>query len=388
MKWRNHRRYSWGGFMNEVVVPRALIADDQVDVLIALQLLLKGEGFQIESANSPAAILEKVTANKYDVLLMDMNYARDTTSGREGLDLIARIRALDQTLPVIAMTAWGSIELAVEAMQRGLSDFVQKPWNNARLLQVLREQLAIGRRKRAAKNELVEARAIQQRLLPRETLQVGSFDFACLWQPAGEVSGDYCDITPLDETHVALCIGDVSGKGLPAALLMANLQAAVKANEAATMAPRQLVANVNRVISQNVSDNKFITFFYGVVDTVKRRLTYTNAGHNAPLLVRRDGSVQALTNGGVLLGVLPGYQYAQSTVTLEPGDQLLLYTDGFSEATNADGEEFGEVRLQQLLRTFAPISAFSILQRIKQAVNDFHQAPERDDRTMIALRCE
>ena len=165
--------------MNEVVVPRALIADDQSDVLIALQLLLKGEGFQIESASSPASILEKVTANKYDVLLMDMNYARDTTSGREGLDLIARIRDLDQSLPVIAMTAWGSIELAVEAMQRGLSDFVQKPWNNARLLQVLREQLAIGRRKRAVKNELVEARAIQQRLLPRESLQVGDFDFAC-----------------------------------------------------------------------------------------------------------------------------------------------------------------------------------------------------------------
>ena len=371
--------------MNEVVIPRALIADDKSDVLIALQLLLKGDGFQIESASSPASILEKVTANKYDVLLMDMNYARDTTSGREGLDLIARIRDLDQSLPVIAMTAWGSIELAVEAMQRGLSDFVQKPWNNARLLQVLREQLAIGRRQRAAKNELVEARAIQQRLLPHESLQVGDFDFACSWQPAGEVSGDYCDIAPLNDHQVALCIGDVAGKGLPAALLMANLQAAVKTSEEAKLSPRQLVSNVNRVISHNVSENKFITFFYGVVDTVKKRLTYTNAGHNAPLLVRRDGSVFCLSNGGVILGILPEYPYSQGSIELQPGDQLLLYTDGISEATNADGEEFGEVRLQQLLRTNAARPALSVLQAIKQAVSDFHPAQERDDRTMIVM---
>ena len=371
--------------MSEIVVPRALIADDQPDVLLALQLLLKSEGYQIESANSPSAVLEKVTSQKYDVLLMDMNYARDTTSGSEGLDLIARIRALDQTLPVIAMTAWASVELAVEAMQRGLGDFVQKPWNNARLLQVLREQLAIGRRKRAAKNELVEARAIQQRLIPRESLQVSNYNFACLWQPAGEVSGDYCDITPIRDHQVALCIGDVSGKGLPAALLMSNLQAAVKANEEANLLPSQLVTNVNRVISQNVSENKFITFFYGVVDTKNHRLTYTNAGHNAPLLVRRDGSVFCLSTGGVILGILPDYSYSQGSIELQPGDQLLLYTDGISEAVNAAGEEFGEARLQQLLRTIAAPSAFSALQQINQVVSDFHTTPERDDRTMIVM---
>lgn len=371
--------------MSEIVAPRALIADDQPDVLLALHLLLKSEGYQIESANSPAAVLEKVTAQTYDVLLMDMNYARDTTSGREGLDLLARVRALDEALPVIAMTAWGSIELAVEAMQNGLSDFVQKPWNNARLLQVLHEQLVIGRRKRAAKNELVEARAIQQRLIPRESLQVGDYDFACLWQPAGEVSGDYCDIKRLNEHQVALCIGDVSGKGLPAALLMSNLQAAVKTNQAAKLSPSQLVTNVNRVISQNVSENKFITFFYGVVDTQANRLTYTNAGHNAPLLVRRDGSVFCLSTGGVILGILPDYPFAQGSIDLQPGDQLLLYTDGISEAVDADGEEFGEARLQQFLRTISPNASFFTLQQINQAVSDFHRTPERDDRTMIVM---
>ena len=371
--------------MSENVVPRALIADDQSDVLIALQLLLKSEGYKIESATSPASVLEKVAANKYDVLLMDMNYARDTTSGREGLDLLAQVQALDQALPVVAMTAWGSIELAVEAMQRGLSDFIQKPWNNSRLLQILREQLAVGRRKRAARNELIEARAIQQRLIPRESLQVGKYDFACSWQPAGEVSGDYCDVTPLKDQQVALCIGDVSGKGLPAALLMANLQAAVKANEEVALTPSQLVTNVNRVISQNVSENKFITFFYGVVDTKNNRLTYTNAGHNAPLLVRRDGSVFCLSTGGVILGILPDHPFSQGSIDLQPGDQLLLYTDGISEAMNTEGEEFGEARLQQFLRTIAPRAAYSTLQEINQAVSAFHSALERDDRTMIAM---
>jgi phosphoserine phosphatase RsbU/P len=371
--------------MGDVKFPRALIADDQFDVLIALELLLKSEGFQIEAVQSPAAVLERVSAHSYDVLLMDMNYARDTTSGREGLDLIAQIRGLDQALPVIAMTAWASVDLAVEAMQRGLSDFVQKPWNNERLLHMLHEQIAAGKRKRSAKNELAEAGAIQQRLIPRESLQVGNYEFACSWQPAGEMSGDYGDITLLPGNQVALCIGDVSGKGLPAAFLMSNLQAAVKAHEEMNLIPSQLVTSVNRVVSQNVSENKFITFFYGVVDTENHRFTYTNAGHNAPLLVRRDGSVFALSQGGVILGILPGYQYVQGTIELEPGDQLLLYTDGISEAANADGEEFGEARLQQLLRNLPACSALSALQQITQAVAEFHHAPERDDRTMIAM---
>jgi DNA-binding NtrC family response regulator len=124
--------------------PRVLIADDQPDVLVALRLLLKGEGFEIESANSPAAILTALEHRDFDAVLMDLNYARDTTSGQEGLDLLCRIQALDSTLPVIVMTAWGSMELAVEAMRRGARDFIQKPWENARLLTVLRTQVELG----------------------------------------------------------------------------------------------------------------------------------------------------------------------------------------------------------------------------------------------------
>src|SRR5205085_2905847 len=112
---------TWDNF-----TPRTLIADDQPDVLAALRLLLKGEGYQTEAVTSPAAVLEAVESRDFDLVLMDLNYARDTTSGQEGLDLVSRIQALDNTLPVVVMTAWGSIELAVEAMRRGVRDFVQK----------------------------------------------------------------------------------------------------------------------------------------------------------------------------------------------------------------------------------------------------------------------
>ncbi len=123
---------------------RILIADDQPDVLEALRLLLKGEGFAIETAASPAQILAALEAREFGAVLMDLNYARDTTSGQEGLDLLARIRELDPSLPVVVMTAWGSIELAVEAMRRGARDFIQKPWENARLLAIVRTQMELG----------------------------------------------------------------------------------------------------------------------------------------------------------------------------------------------------------------------------------------------------
>jgi DNA-binding NtrC family response regulator len=125
--------------------PRVLIADDQPDVLEALRLLLKGEGYQTEVANSPASILKALEARDFDAVLMDLNYARDTTSGEEGLDLLFRIQALDMSLPIVVMTAWSSVELAVEAMRRGARDFIQKPWENTRLLTVLRTQIDLGR---------------------------------------------------------------------------------------------------------------------------------------------------------------------------------------------------------------------------------------------------
>src|SRR5437773_2284556 len=131
--------------MKKTDTARILVADDQQDVLEALRLLLKEEGYAIDPATSPRAVLEAVKTRDYDALLIDLNYTRDTTSGREGLDLLSQMQAVDSTLPVIVMTAWGSVEVAVEAMRRGARDFVQKPWDSARLLSILRTQIELSR---------------------------------------------------------------------------------------------------------------------------------------------------------------------------------------------------------------------------------------------------
>jgi DNA-binding NtrC family response regulator len=147
--------------------PRILIADDQPDVLEALRLLLKGEGYQIEAARSPATVQQAVGSKDFDVALIDLNYTRDTTSGQEGLDLLKRLQALDSVLPVVVMTAWGSVDLAVEAIRRGARDFVQKPWENARLLTILRTQIELSRALRQGQKLEAENRLLRDEAQPK-----------------------------------------------------------------------------------------------------------------------------------------------------------------------------------------------------------------------------
>jgi DNA-binding NtrC family response regulator len=151
---------------SEPAIPRVLIADDQPDVLEALRLLLKGEGYKIESAGSPAGILDALDSDEFDAVLMDLNYARDTTSGQEGLDLLSQLRSHDATLPIVVMTAWGSVEVAVEAMRRGARDFVQKPWENARLLSIVRTQVELARALRRQQKLEAENRSLRPDVRP------------------------------------------------------------------------------------------------------------------------------------------------------------------------------------------------------------------------------
>jgi DNA-binding NtrC family response regulator len=152
-------------------VPSVLIADDQPDVLEALKFLIKGEGYQAEAVTSPAAVLDAVERREFDALVMDLNYTRDTTSGQEGLDLLTRIQNLDNTLPVVVMTAWGSVELAVEAMRRGARDFIQKPWDNARVSAILKTQIELGRALRKGQRLEAENRALRAERFPQLVAQ-------------------------------------------------------------------------------------------------------------------------------------------------------------------------------------------------------------------------
>ena len=373
-------------------VPRTLIADDQPDVLEALRLLLKSEGYQIEAVQSPAAVLDKLKSGPFDLLLMDLNYTRDTTSGQEGLDLLARIQAIDSTLPVVAMTAWGSVELAVEAMQHGVRDFVLKPWENARLLHTLRSQIEEGRHKRnelrREREEFEDARAVGQALLPKSIPEVPGLQIATTSQPVRTLNGDYFDVLELGAGRLGIAIADVVGKGVPAALLMSNVQATVRALAVDAVTPGMLVGKLNSSVHRNTTPGKFVTFFYCVVDRNAGKLTYTNAGHCAPILVRANGDAVRLDAGGAVLGVFPDWPFEQAEVTLGPGDRLALFTDGVTEASNARDEEFGEERLAELVSALRDRGAHELKNRILQTVSSFTGGRAQDDATLVVVAVE
>ena len=327
---------------------RVLVADDQPDVLEALRWLLGGEGYQPQFVSSTDAVMERLRAEPFDLLLMDLNYSRDTTSGREGLELISRVRAHDPALPIVVMTGWGSIDTAVDAMRRGARSFVQKPWEDVTLLEILRREIAEARAARRRdhdqQRELDDARMIQRGLLPTVVPRVGGIDLAVAWQPMQDVGGD-CFDTLTFARSIGVSIADIAGKGLPAALLMSNLQAAVRAFAQEETAPASVCASVNRLLCRNMASGRFATFCYARIEPAHGQVAYSNAGHNPPLLVRADGKVETLSQGGMVLGIFPDNVYHQAVVAVAARDRLVFYTDGITEALGPDGEEYGEERL-------------------------------------------
>ena len=264
-----------------------------------------------------------------------------------------------------------------------------EPYDDDReFLATVADQLGLGLssiRLRSQQADLDDAIAIQRRLLPTEIPQLGGFDIACSWQPAKVIGGDYYDVLQLGDTLLGLCIGDVVGKGVPAALLMANLQAAVKSVARATLAPRDLVTSVNRIISRNIDSAKFITFFYAALDADSKTAVFTNAGHNPPVLVRADGSFVTLTTGGPVLGVLETFSYEQGHVELKAGDRLALFTDGVTEVWNNEGAEFGDDGLRELLRERRTLGAAELRDAIVTAVTDFSHGDFHDDVTLVVV---
>jgi len=379
--------------------PRTLIADDDVDILTALRLLLKSEGYEAETVSSPKAVLEAIEHSQFDVVLMDLNYARDTTSGREGIDLISRIHALDPALPIVVMTAWGTVDLAVEAMRRGVRDFVQKPWDNPKLLQTLRKQVLHARVRRNVEcrlatnrrsdtklqRELIEARELQESLLTTTPPSLEGFELAIKWQPATTVGGDYVAAFELDDQHAALCVADVVGKGLPAALLMSNFQAALKTLAAETFSPAEVSKRLNWQLYSNIPLHKFVTAFYAVLDIKTSVLTFTNSGHNPPLLVKANGDCCPLEIGGSVLGGFPDAEFSETEVQLNEGDRLLIFTDGLTEAVDESGEQFGEERLIELLRLHRESSVEELKEIVFEAVGDFCGNTFEDDVALMLV---
>jgi sigma-B regulation protein RsbU (phosphoserine phosphatase) len=363
---------------------RVLVCDDQPDVLEALRLLLKGQGCQTVTVDSPGALLRAVRGESFDLILADLNYTRDTTSGVEGLDLLASLEAQGNATPVVVMTAWGSVDLAVEAMRRGACDFIQKPWDNDRVMAVIRKQAETVRRR---KSELEIAANVQQKLFPHEVHRLKTVDYAGHCVAAREVGGDYYDFLNAGESTVGFVLGDVSGKGVPAALLMANLQACFRSQEPhALLQPAHMLETVNRHFFDSTAAERFATLFFGIYDDCTRSMRYVNCGHVEPLLLRASGEMERLEPTATMIGAFRHWSCTEGLVSLRPGDLLVIYSDGVTEAESPSGEEFGEERLLRCLRNSQSLPARSVVHCIVDSVTEFSHGSRYDDVTVVAIK--
>jgi phosphoserine phosphatase RsbU/P len=242
--------------------------------------------------------------------------------------------------------------------------------------------------KQRLEDELKLAQEIQQGLLPKRIPVTEGFQIAARTIASKQVGGDYFDIVELDEHRFLLVIADVSGKGTPASLLMANLQATIRAIAPLDITIAEATARVNNLIFDNTSADKFITFFWAILDIKEKIFKYVNAGHNPPFLIRSDGSIERLEKGGMILGVLRSVNlYEHDIVPLRPGDCVMLFTDGVSEAMNQAREEFGEERLGSILMDARGQSAEAILDTTIRAVTEYAgSASQSDDITALVVK--
>jgi sigma-B regulation protein RsbU (phosphoserine phosphatase) len=313
---------------------------------------------------------------------MDLNYARDTTSGQEGLNLLNRLHAEVDAPPIVVMTAWGNIELAVEAMRCGASDFIQKPWDNARLLETIDKQS-----RRREKSEMDLARHVQRKLFPQQQISLNTLDSVGRCIPAREVSGDYYDFLDLSLGKTAFILADVSGKGMAAALLMANLQASFRSQFAlAIQNPLGLVKSVNTLFFEATPPEHYATLFYGEYDDTTRELAYLNCGHLPQILVRAGGSVERLESSGTVLGMFRAWNGELRRVSIQPGDTVALFSDGVTEAGIESGSDYGEDRLTAMVKALKNESVDRVLDRIIDSVKDSSGHRQSDDITLILLR--
>jgi phosphoserine phosphatase RsbU/P len=243
--------------------------------------------------------------------------------------------------------------------------------------------------KQRMEDELNIAREIQQGLLPEKLPSIPTFDIAALTIPSKEVGGDYYDVIARQKGDYILAIGDVSGKGTPAALLMASVQAALRALAPLCTSVSETTGQINDLTCANTrGGSRFITFFWGLLDAQTRQFRFSNAGHNPPYLLRKNGSMEELEEGGLILGIFKTVApYAEASVTLMPGDVLVMYTDGISEAMDMEGRQFTEEHLQEILKGSVHLSALEIIQQVQKALQAHTQgAPQSDDITMLVLK--
>lgn len=361
---------------------RVLIGDDNADVLTALRLLLKGAGHAVVAADSPAGILEAASGGPFDLILIDLNYTLDTTSGREGLDLLTRLRSLHSSTPVLVMTAWGDVPLAVEAMRRGAADFVQKPWDNEHLLEALTHSMTTADRQQQA---VARAQAVQQRLLHVRHEQQPGWEYAAGSVAAEDVGGDLFDFYTPVEGPCGLALGDVSGKGVASALLMAHLQASLRSHaRQASVDAVAALTEVNRLFFEAAPNEYFATLFLAHYDANGPALRYVNCGHPAPLLLRREGNAEWLEPTATVLGLFARWTAKEECVPLQRGDTLVVFSDGVLEAI--EDEEAMQNEISNLARQRRGLSVRGLVEELLGLVQQKSGSRLRDDATVAVGR--
>jgi sigma-B regulation protein RsbU (phosphoserine phosphatase) len=273
--------------------------------------------------------------------------------------------------------------LRTVALQTGLA------LQNSRLASDIAREMS---EREKLKREIEIARDVQQRLFPQRLPPIAGIDYFGACRPALEVGGDYYDFLPLANGDLGVAIGDVSGKGIAAALLMASLQASLRGQAMMNQGDlARLMSNVNQLVFDATAINRYATFFYGQYSCANSVFTYVNAGHNPPILCRRVNGgpmhVIRLDTGGPVIGLIPGVPYQQGTVAMEPGDILVAFTDGISEAMNNQDEEWGESRLIPAIKAYSACSAAEMIPALISEADRFVDgAPQHDDMTLVVMR--
>lgn len=240
---------------------------------------------------------------------------------------------------------------------------------------------------REFEKELETARSMQMQLLPKESPQIPGFDVAGVSYPAREVGGDYFDFIELEDKSWVIALGDVVGKGVPAALLMSNLQATLRSQAWTSTSNVDCISKTNNILHLNTESTKFVTLFYGVLDPVGKVFRYVNAGHNFPFHFGLDARIENLEKGGLVLGMLPDVSFEEGTVECNSGDVTVIYSDGVTEAENENEDLFGEKRLQEIVAANRNLGARQIIDRLYEAVKSFSAGRKQDDDiTLVVIK--
>ncbi len=377
---------------------RILVVDDEPDleplILQRMRRKIRSGSYSFEFARNGVEALEMLNIHQdIDMVVSDINMPQ-----MDGLTLLEQIPKVDPDIRSIIISAYGDMKNIRTAMNRGAFDFVTKPLDfedlqvtidrTLRHLEEWREALASRDKLVALQNELDVASSTQQSILPKVFPSSSSYQVFGHMEPARNVGGDFFDVIRLDRGQVGLAIADVSDKGVPAALFMMSSRTLLKGAAIGTVDPGEALQEVNELLYEENETLMFVTVLYSIYNPETGRLTYSNGGHDAPMLVRPDGSSELLPlTGGVALGIAPDIEYPSHTVQLEPGDTVMLYTDGITEAMNGDGEQFGVERMHEVFAESPPENSEQALKAMFDAVRNFvGDTPQSDDITCLVVR--